>query len=165
MNAVPSELIRQAEQLSEAVTRPIPGSRKIHVDGAQPGVRVPMREIVQSTTPTLFGGEENPPITVYDTSGPYSDPQARIDLAAGLPRLREAWIAARGDSEALEALSSTFGRGRDGDARLDAVRFPSRPLPRRARARLPPNHAPGSPISSIPLTPDSTMYFKYASAL
>ena len=79
MNAVPSELIRQAEQLSEAVTRPIPGSRKIHVDGSLPGVRVPMREIVQTATPTLFGGEENPPITVYDTSGPYSDPAARID--------------------------------------------------------------------------------------
>jgi len=134
MNAVPTELIRQAERLSEAVTRPIPGSRKIHVDGRHPGVRVPMREIVQSATPTLFGGEDNPPITVYDTSGPYSDPQAAIDLAAGLPRLREAWIAGRGDSEPLEALSSSFGRGREGDARLDTVRFPSRPLPRRARA-------------------------------
>jgi phosphomethylpyrimidine synthase len=134
MNAVPSELIRQTEQLSEAVTRPIPGSRKIHVDGSRADIRVPMREIVQSQTPTLFGGEDNPPITVYDTSGPYSDPDARIDLAIGLAPLRAQWIAERGDSEPLEALSSAFGRGRETDMRLDAVRFPHRPLPRRARA-------------------------------
>src|SRR5215218_6451924 len=85
MNAVPSQLLQQAEQLSEAVTRPIPGSRKIHVQGSRPDLRVPMREVVQSRTPTLFGGEENPAITVYDTSGPYSDPDARIDLSTGLP--------------------------------------------------------------------------------
>ena len=134
MSAVPSDLIRQTEQLSEAVTRPIPGSRKIHVAGSRPDLQVPMREIVQSQTPTLFGGEENPPITVYDTSGPYSDPQARIDLATGLAPLRAQWIADRGDTEALGALSSAFGRGREVDARLDAVRFPNRPLPRRAVA-------------------------------
>ena len=134
MSAVPSDLIRQTEQLSEAVTRPIPGSRKVHVAGSRPDLQVPMREIVQSQTPTLFGGEENPPITVYDTSGPYSDPQARIDLATGLAQLRAQWIADRGDTEALGALSSAFGRGREVDARLDAVRFPNRPLPRRAVA-------------------------------
>ncbi len=133
MNAVPSDLIRQTEQLSEAVTRPIPGSRKIHVAGSRPDLQVPLREILQSPTPTLFGGEDNPPITVYDTSGPYSDPQARIDLASGLAPLRAQWIADRGDTEALPALSSTFGRGRETDPRLDAVRFPNRPLPRRAR--------------------------------
>jgi phosphomethylpyrimidine synthase len=130
MNAVPSQLIRDTEQLSEAVTRPIPGSRKIHVAGTQAGVRVPMREVVQSQTPTIFGGEDNPPITVYDTSGPYSDPDARIDLAMGLAPLRAQWIADRGDSEPLPALSSAFGRGRETDARLDAVRFGNRPLPR-----------------------------------
>jgi len=132
MNAVPSQLIRDTEQLSEAVTRPIPGSRKIHVAGTQAGVRVPMREVVQSQTPTIFGGEDNPPITVYDTSGPYSDPDACIDLAIGLAPLRAQWIADRGDSEPLPALSSAFGRGRETDARLDSVRFGNRPLPRRA---------------------------------
>ncbi|HEX2595473.1 MAG TPA: phosphomethylpyrimidine synthase ThiC [Luteimonas sp.] len=134
MNAVPSQLIRDTEQLSEAVTRPIPGSRKIHVSGSRPDLRVPMREIVQSQTPTLFGGEDNPAITVYDTSGPYSDPDARIDLANGLAPLRAQWIAERGDSEPLAALSSAFGRGRESDPRLDAVRFGNRPLPRRAVA-------------------------------
>ena len=133
MNAVPKSLAEQAGQLSEAVTRPIPGSRKVHVEGAAPGVRVPMREIVQSPTPTLFGGEDNPPVTVYDTSGPYTDPDARIDLAAGLAPLRAQWIADRGDSEALERISSEFGRAREADPRLASVRFPHRALPRRAR--------------------------------
>ena len=101
MNAVPSDLLRQAEQLSADVTRPIPGSRKIHVQGSRADLRVPMREIVQTPTPTLFGGEDNPPVTVYDCSGPYSDPDACIDLAAGLAPLRADWIAERGDSSVL----------------------------------------------------------------
>ncbi|MCA0325097.1 MAG: phosphomethylpyrimidine synthase ThiC [Proteobacteria bacterium] len=134
MNAVPSPLLQQTEQLSESVTQPIPGSRKIFVDGAQPGVRVPMREIALSRTPTLFGGEDNPPVTVYDCSGPYTDPQADIDLSRGLPPLRARWIAERGDTEALSALSSEFGRSREHNPKLDAVRFPNRLLPRRAKA-------------------------------
>jgi phosphomethylpyrimidine synthase len=133
MNAVPSQLIRDAERLSADVTRPIPGSRKVHVAGSRPDLRVPMREIVLTSTPTLFGGEDNPPLTVYDTSGPYTDPDARIDLAAGLPPLREPWIDARGDSEQLPGGSSEFGLARASDPKLDGVRFPGRPLPRRAR--------------------------------
>ena len=92
MNAVPASLQQQTEQLSESVTRPIPGSRKIFVEGSRPDLRVAMREIVQSQTPTLFGGEDNPPITVYDPSGPYTDPDARIDLSTGLAPLRARWI-------------------------------------------------------------------------
>ena len=134
MNAIPSELIRQTEQLSEAVTRPIPGSRKIHVEGSRADLRVPMREIELTRTPTLFGGEDNPPVTVYDTSGPYSDPVARIDLAAGLPALRARWIEERGDTDVLSQLSSEFGRAREHDPKLGTVRFPNRLLPRRARA-------------------------------
>ena len=134
MNAVPSSLLQQTEQLSESVTRPIPGSRKIFVPGSRPDLQVAMREIVQTQTPTLFGGEENPPITVYDPSGPYTDPRARIDLRAGLPLLRAKWIEERGDTELLPQLSSEFGRGRETNARLDAVRFPARTLPRVAKA-------------------------------
>ncbi|MUV12772.1 phosphomethylpyrimidine synthase ThiC [Noviluteimonas gilva] len=133
MNAVPSDLIRDAQALSEEVIRPIPGSRKIFVGGSRDDVRVPMREIAQQRTPTLFGGEDNPPITVYDTSGPYTDPAANIDLAAGLPALRARWIEERNDTEALAGLSSEFGRAREHDPRLSAVRFPGRILPRRAR--------------------------------
>jgi len=131
MSAQPS-LQQQAQQLSESVTRAIPGSRKIFVTGSRADLQVPMREIAQTRTPTLFGGEENPPITVYDTSGPYTDPNAAIDLAAGLAPLRARWIQERGDTELLEGLSSAFGRGRQHDAKLDAVRFPGRMLPRRA---------------------------------
>ncbi|KRG82647.1 MULTISPECIES: phosphomethylpyrimidine synthase ThiC [Stenotrophomonas] len=134
MNAPLSALQQQAQQLSGSVTQPIPGSRKIHVPGTRPDLRVPMREIVLTRTPTLFGGEHNPPVTVYDTSGPYTDPDVRIDLCAGLPALRSAWIEERGDSECVEQLGSAFGRGRERDPALDAVRFPARSLPRRARA-------------------------------
>jgi phosphomethylpyrimidine synthase len=130
MNAQPSELLQQAQQLSESVTRPIPGSTKVHVGE----LKVPMREIALSDTPKMFGREANAPFCVYDTSGPYTDPAASIDLGAGLPPLRAPWIAARADSEALPALTSAFGRGRESDAKLDAVRFPQRPRPRRALA-------------------------------
>jgi len=134
MNAVPASLLQQTEQLSESVTRPIPGSRKIFVAGSRPDLRVAMREVVLSQTPTLFGGEVNPPVTVYDPSGPYTDPEARIDLASGLAPLRARWIAERDDTDPLPQLSSEFGRGRETNARLDAVRFPNRMLPRVAKA-------------------------------
>ena len=135
MNALPTELLRQAQELSESVTRPIPGSRKIHVEGSRPDIQVPMRQIALSETPRMFGiMEPNAPFVVYDTSGPYSDPDANIDLGAGLKPLRERWIAERGDSSPLPGLSSEFGRGRAADASLDAVRFPALRPPRRANA-------------------------------
>ena len=133
MNALPTELLRQAQALSESVTRPIPGSRKIHVEGSRADLRVPMREIALAPTPRMYGIQEaNAPFCVYDTSGPYTDPDARIDLGAGLPALRAAWIAERGDVAPLPGLSSDFGRARAADAKLDAVRFPALRPPRRA---------------------------------
>ncbi|KGM54464.1 thiamine biosynthesis protein ThiC [Lysobacter arseniciresistens ZS79] len=132
MNAVPSPLQQQAEQLSAEVVRPIPGSRKIHVEGSRPDIRVPMREIELARTASLFGGEDNAPLAVYDCSGAYTDPDARIDLARGLNPLRAQWIAERGDTEALPGLSSEFGRRREHDPKLEAVRFGNRPQPRRA---------------------------------
>ena len=134
MNALPSELVRAAQELSEAVTRPIPGSRKIHVQGSRPDLKVPMREITQAQTPTLFGGEANPAITVYDTSGPYTDPDYTVDLVAGLPALRASWIMERGDVEQLPGLTSAFGRERAADAKLDTVRFGHTRAPLRAKA-------------------------------
>ena len=135
MNALPTELLRQAQDLSESVTRPIPGSRKVHVEGSRPDLRVPMREIALAATPRMYGIQEaNAPFTVYDTSGPYTDPDARIDLGAGLPPLRAEWIRERGDVERLRGLSSDFGRARAGDAKLDAVRFPALHPPLRAKA-------------------------------
>src|SRR3954466_14111864 len=87
--------------VDEAAVAPLPNSRKIHVTGSRPDIRVPMREITQSDTAASFGHEVNPPVTVYDTSGPYTDPQAAIDIRAGLAPLRAAWIAERGDTEEL----------------------------------------------------------------
>ena len=134
MSAIPEEFIRQASRLSEEVTRPFPNSRKIYVEGRMPGVRVPMREIVQSPTRGLQGDEENPPIYVYDTSGPYTDPEAAIDLLKGLPPLREPWIEARGDTERLSGPSSEYGRARQQDPALAHLRFEHLRTPRRARA-------------------------------
>ena len=134
MNALPTELLRQADELSADVTRPIPGSRKIHVEGSRADLRVPMREILLTKTPTLFGGEDNAPVTVYDCSGPYSDPDATIDLAKGLSPLRAAWIAEREDTDALPGITSEFGRKREHDPKLAHVRFRNRPAPRVAKA-------------------------------
>lgn len=134
MNALPSDLVRQTQELSEQVTRPIPGSRKIHIVGSRADVRVPLREIALADTPLVFGAEKNAPVTVYDTSGPYTDPNYRVDLSAGLPPLRARWIDERGDVEQLDGLSSEFGRRRESDPRLDAVRFPNLRRPLRAKA-------------------------------
>ncbi|MEO7478081.1 MAG: phosphomethylpyrimidine synthase ThiC, partial [Lysobacteraceae bacterium] len=134
MNAQPNDLLRQADELSASVIRPIPGSRKIHVEGSRADVRVPMREVVLQSTPTASGDKANAPLTVYDTSGPYTDPEARIDLNTGLAPLRAQWIAERGDTEQLGGLSSDFGRLRAGDAKLDAVRFQNLHTPRCAKS-------------------------------
>src|SRR5690606_19189199 len=119
--------------VDQAATTPLPQSRKVYVTGSRPDIRVPFREIEQDDTPTAFGGERNPPLTVYDTSGPYSDPEARVDTRKGLPALRRAWIEERGDTEELPGLSSAYGRVRLADPSLAAMRFELSRKPRRAR--------------------------------
>jgi phosphomethylpyrimidine synthase len=121
-------------QTASASEQPFPNSRKVHIQGSRPDMHVPMREISLSPTPTKLGMEENAPILVYDTSGPYSDPDVTIDLKKGLPPLRLSWISERGDSEALPDLSSRYGRERHADAHFDDLRFEHRRQPRRARA-------------------------------
>ncbi|WP_457674026.1 phosphomethylpyrimidine synthase ThiC [Thiolapillus sp.] len=133
MSAIPEDFVNQTTRLSEDVTGPFPNSRKIYVEGSHPGVRVPMREISQDVTHGFDGDEENPPIYVYDTSGPYTDPDAEIDLLKGLPPLREAWIEARGDTEKLSGPSSEFGRQRQSDPELAHLRFEHIRTPRRAK--------------------------------
>ncbi|MBE8158654.1 MAG: phosphomethylpyrimidine synthase ThiC, partial [Betaproteobacteria bacterium] len=115
-----------------AVFPPLPNSRKIYKIGSRPDIRAPFREITLS--PTAAGGETriNPPFCVYDTSGPYTDPDAKIDIRAGLPKLRAAWIEERGDTEMLAA-ASQFGRAQKTDDKTAAVQFPSPPPPRRAK--------------------------------
>lgn len=131
---------RQQQNLSESATvdqqsiQPFPRSQKIYVEGSRPDIRVPMREISLDVTPTAFGGEINPPVTVYDTSGPYTDPDARIDVRQGLADVRSTWIEDRGDTERLPGLSSEFGQRRLSDPELSAMRFAHVRNPRRARA-------------------------------
>jgi phosphomethylpyrimidine synthase len=104
--------------------QPFPNSTRIYLEGTLPGVRVPMREIRLSPTRTHNGAvTENPPVTVYDTSGPYTDPAATIDLRRGLPPLRRDWIVGRGDVEELSEVSSEYGRRRAGDPKLAKLRF------------------------------------------
>ena len=85
--------------VDEAAIAPFPNSRKVYIEGSRPDIRVPMREITQSATPASFGGEPNPPLFVYDTSGPYTDPAASIDIRSGLATPRLPWIVERGDTE------------------------------------------------------------------
>ena len=132
MSAIPEDFIKQTTQLSEDVTRPFPNSSKIYVQGSRPDIRVPMRQIRQADTAASFGAEQNPAITVYDTSGPYSDPDAAIDLLAGLPDVRAAWIADRTDTEQLDGPGSEFGRERQSNPELAHLRFEHVRKPRRA---------------------------------
>jgi phosphomethylpyrimidine synthase len=134
MSAIPEDFVKKATQLSDDVTRPFPNSSKIYVQGSRPDIRVPMREVQQADTAASFGSEKNPPITVYDTSGPYSDPEARIDLLAGLPEVRTGWIEERGDSGQLDGPGSEFGRQRQNDPALAHLRFEHIRKPRRALA-------------------------------
>jgi phosphomethylpyrimidine synthase len=120
-----------------AAIQPLPNSRKIYVEGSRPDIQVPMREVSQADTPTGMGGEKNPPIFVYDCSGPYSDPAAKIDIRQGLPALRQKWIEERNDTEVLPGLTSEYGRQRANMADLAALRFPGlHRLPRQAKAGM-----------------------------
>ena len=129
------KFIATTAHVDAAAIAPLPNSRKIYVEGSRPDIRVPMREIAQADTPASMGAEPNPPVFVYDCSGPYTDPAARIDIRSGLPELRQVWIEQRGDTEVLPDLSSAFGRQRATDTSLDELRFPGlHRKPRRARA-------------------------------
>ncbi|GJN58806.1 phosphomethylpyrimidine synthase ThiC [Elizabethkingia anophelis] len=102
----------------------LPNSKKVYIDGQLFPIKVAMREITLSPTKLSSGGiEVNPPVTVYDTSGPYTDNQAVIDVRKGLPRIREPWILDRGDVEVLEGITSEYGKKRLADTKLDDLRF------------------------------------------
>jgi phosphomethylpyrimidine synthase len=106
----------------------------VFVQGSRPDIRVPMREIAQAATPASFGEEENPPITVYDTSGPFTDPEKQIDLLKGMPELRTPWIEDRADTELLAGPTSEYGTERQNDPKLAHLRFEHIRAPRRAIA-------------------------------
>src|SRR5687767_3978836 len=120
MNANPKFLAATAH-VDDAAVQPLPNSRKVYVGS----LRVPVREITQSGA--------NPPITVYDTSGPYTDPAAKIDIRKGLPPLREQWIVERKDTELLSGPTSDYGRKRLADPKLAEFSFELKRKPRRGR--------------------------------
>ncbi len=121
----------------ESITRtPFPKSQKIYVPGKIHDIRVAMREIQVSDTEYKFSGkpaEKNPSVTVYDTSGPYTDPNVEIDVRKGLPKLREQWILDRGNVEELSGVSSEYGQQRLDDRELDVLRFEHLKKPLKAR--------------------------------
>jgi phosphomethylpyrimidine synthase len=120
-------------EIDPATTVPFANSSKVYVQGSRPDIQVPFREISLSDTPSSFGAEKNPPVMVYDTSGPYTDPSVPIDIRSGLPALRAKWIEERNDTEQLDGPSSTFGQARKTDPELAEMRFNLLRLPRRAK--------------------------------
>jgi len=134
MSAIPEEFITKTAQLSEEVTRPFPNSKKIFIQGSRDDIQVAMREVSLDDTSSEMGAEENAPITVYDTSGPLTDPDVDIDLMKGMPDLRSGWIDERGDTEQLTGPSSEYGTERQNDAALAKLRFEHISNPRRAKA-------------------------------
>ncbi len=129
----------EAKQFIDTLSvQPYPNSKKVYVEGSRPDIRVPMREITLADS--LVGGtkespifEPNEPIRVYDTSGFYTDPDYSIDLYSGLPKLREAWIEERSDTEILDDVSSVYTKERLEDDTLDELRYGNLPRIRRAK--------------------------------
>jgi len=114
---------------------PLPGSKKVYTSGKiHPEIQVPEREIQQKNTQFNGTSTENAPLRVYDTSGPYTDPGADINIEKGLPLLRKDWISNRNDVEQLDDYTSTYQMIRRSNARLDEVRFPEKRPPLRAKS-------------------------------
>jgi len=132
MNANP-KFLNATARVDEAAVKPLPNSRKAYVAGSRHDIQVPMREITQSDTPASFGVEKNPPLFVYDTSGPYTDVKMNIDIRRGLGPLRSAWILEREDTDELAGPTSRFGRQRAADPQLAQLRFNLVRKPRCAR--------------------------------
>jgi phosphomethylpyrimidine synthase len=133
-----SKALSDTVKVDQPSIEPFPGSKKIYVEGSRPDIRVPMREIQLASTPVVGRDgqtrlEHNPPLRVYDTSGAYSDPQAKIDICQGLAAIRAGWIADRDDTELLPEESSRYARERLGDAELARLRFDHIRKPRRAK--------------------------------
>jgi phosphomethylpyrimidine synthase len=133
MSAIPDSILSDTATVDEKAVEAIPNSKKIHVIGSRADIRVPMREISCSPTQTQKGLEENTPITVYDTSGPYTDPDVEIDIRKGLQPLRSQWVAERNDTVELVGPSSDFGIERLNDPELQKLRYAAPPKPREAK--------------------------------
>ena len=133
MSAVPAEFLSRTARVDPDSVQPFPSSKKVYRTGSRPDLNVPFREITLAETRSSQGAERNDAVYVYDTSGPYTDPDARIDVRRGLAPLRARWIEERGDTEPLGGVSSEYGRQRQGDPKLAPLRFAHLRVPRRAR--------------------------------
>jgi phosphomethylpyrimidine synthase len=127
------QFINKDATLDEAALKPFAKSQKVYVEGSTPDIRVPFREISLTDTPSQFGAEKNPPVLVYDTSGPYTDPKYNINIQNGLPPLRTKWIEDRKDTELLNGPTSIFGQERKIDPELEKMRFNLLRNPRKAK--------------------------------
>ncbi|MEE9158450.1 MAG: phosphomethylpyrimidine synthase ThiC, partial [Gammaproteobacteria bacterium] len=136
MSAIQKSFHSKTAKVNDQAVRPFPSSRKIYVQGSRSDIRVPMREITLSDTPASYGVEKNPPLTVYDTSGPYTDPEATIDVRKGLPRIRVTMIDERGDTDVLRDFTSEYGRRRASDSEPTHLHFEHIYRPRRAKAGM-----------------------------
>ena len=135
MSAIPEKILSQTAQLDPISTQAFPQSTKIYITGSRPDIRVPMREISLSDTLLANGdSEKNPPVTVYDPSGPYTDPNITIDVCQGISDIRTAWIEERSDTEILSTVTSLYGQNRKNDPNLRPLRFTHISPPRRAKA-------------------------------
>ncbi|CAN2514941.1 phosphomethylpyrimidine synthase ThiC [Candidatus Methylopumilus planktonicus] len=140
MNATDKELKKNIDQflnetasLDPEALKSFAKSKKVYTTGSRPDLKVPFREISLSDTPSSFGAEKNPPVMVYDTSGPYTDPDYQIDIRNGLPSLRSQWINERNDTEFLDGPTSIFGHERKTNPDLAKMRFNLLRQPRRAK--------------------------------
>lgn len=126
--------LSESAQTDQQVVQPFPKSRKVYLTGSRPDIRVPVREISLSDTITASGSEKNAPILVYDTSGPYTDPDVTINIRNGLPLMRKDWILKRKDTDPLPAFTSPYTQRNLNDPRIDHLRFGQERKPRRASA-------------------------------
>ncbi len=131
--AVNPQFLAATASVDQSAIAPFPNSEKVYIQGSRPDIQVPFRRITQDDTPSQMGAEKNPPIYVYDTSGPYTDPKVKIDIRAGLSPLRARWIEERADTEVLTGPTSSFGQARLQDPKLVALRFNLHRTPRRAK--------------------------------
>jgi len=127
------EFINEDASLDPSALESFANSKKVYIQGSTPDIQVPFREITISDTPSEFGAEKNVPVLVYDTSGPYTDPEHEINIQNGLFALRTKWIEDRQDTEVLEGPSSEFGKQRKTDPELEKMRFNLLRKPRKAK--------------------------------
>ena len=128
----------KALETPTVTTGPLAGSEKVYIKGKMHDIEVPMRKISLTDSPAAFAangqGETNAPVFVYDTSGPYTDPNAEIDIYKGLAKIRRQWILDREDVEELPGQSSTYANERLNDPKLGPIRYPEVPRPLKAKA-------------------------------